>query len=289
MWICIFADDEGALHTLSVKSISLEAFENGDTTEGIPGDYGIGDDEIYLIQDTGELIFGSAAADFLKAHEADIKVNYSKSSFETGELRPEMYFDCDRTDTETGKTIEYKKETQEINYMISLNQTIPVNTEASNVFNADIGRDTDELLNIVQDTIDAHDKVDKIKSMMEEDQYQDETSQANLTLWLEAAQKEADYFDEQMQNVFERGIANFKEYMNTLNIAITDIGSRASRLALTKTRMTEQKATVEDLKATNEDRELSDIIIDYTAAYTAYQSSLQAAGKLNQSKLLDYI
>ena len=41
--------------------------------------------------------------------------------------------------------------------------------------------------------------------------------------------------------------------------------------------------------ANNEDRELSDIIIDYTAAYTAYQASLQAAGMLNQTTLLNYI
>ena len=43
------------------------------------------------------------------------------------------------------------------------------------------------------------------------------------------------------------------------------------------------------LKSNNEDRELSDIIIDYTAAYTAYQASLQAAGMLNQTTLLNYI
>ena len=36
---------------------------------------------------------------------------------------------------------------------------------------------------------------------------------------------------------------------------------------------------MEELKSKNEDRELSDIILEYTAAYTAYQSSLQAASK----------
>jgi len=40
--------------------------------------------------------------------------------------------------------------------------------------------------------------------------------------------------------------------------------------------MSNQQLTVKTLKSNNEDRELSDIIIDYTAAYTAYQASLQA-------------
>ena len=46
---------------------------------------------------------------------------------------------------------------------------------------------------------------------------------------------------------------------------------------------------MEELKSTNEDRELSDIIIDYTSAYTAYQASLQAASKVNQVTLLSYL
>ena len=46
---------------------------------------------------------------------------------------------------------------------------------------------------------------------------------------------------------------------------------------------------MEELKSTNEDRELSEIIIDYTSAYTAYQASLQAAAKINQTTLLNYI
>ena len=53
--------------------------------------------------------------------------------------------------------------------------------------------------------------------------------------------------------------------------------------------MENQQTTVETLKSTNEDRELSDIIIDYTSAYTAYEASLQAAAKVNQNTLLNFI
>ncbi len=263
--------------------------ENISLTDWEKNDYNVPRDTVYLVKDTGELVFGKDVADRLKETKATVQAFYQKTSFETGELRPEMYFDCTRTDNDTKKSINYKKEVQEINYMVSSNQTMAINVEASNVFNADIGRDVDELANVVQNTIDAHEKVKKLTTMLGEDQYQDATSQENLKLWIAAAQKEADYYDERMQTLFEKGVGNFKEYMKTLNTQITELGNRGARLSLTKSRMTEQKATVEELKSTNEDRELSDIIIDYTAQYTAYQASLQAAGKLNQTKLLDYI
>ena len=54
-------------------------------------------------------------------------------------------------------------------------------------------------------------------------------------------------------------------------------------------RMSNEQETMEELKSKNEDRELSDIILEYTAAYTAYQSSLQAASKVNQVTLLSYL
>jgi flagellar hook-associated protein 3 FlgL len=46
---------------------------------------------------------------------------------------------------------------------------------------------------------------------------------------------------------------------------------------------------VEQLKNDNDNREISDIIIDYYAAYNAYTSSLTAAAKVNQQTLLNYL
>jgi flagellar hook-associated protein 3 FlgL len=53
--------------------------------------------------------------------------------------------------------------------------------------------------------------------------------------------------------------------------------------------MSNQQTTVKSLKSNNEDKELSEVVIDYTSAYTAYQASLQAAGKLAKQTLLDYL
>ena len=140
-----------------------------------------------------------------------------------------------------------------------------------------------------QGAIAAHDKIAKIQDMMKQEQYADETSQEMLGQWLEAAEKEAAYMDDNMQKLYGAYIGNFQGYLEDINLAVTDVGSKGERLALTKTRVSNQQETFEKLKSTNENRDLSEIIIDYTSAYTAYQASLMASSKANQQTLLNYI
>ena len=71
-----------------------------------------------------------------------------------------------------------------------------------------------------------------------------------------------------MQNVLQNQYVQYLSLIHILNLAITTVGSKGDRLELTETRMSNQQLTVKTLKSNNEDRELSDIIIDYTAAYT---------------------
>ena len=92
-----------------------------------------------------------------------------------------------------------------------------------------------------------------------------------------------------MQKLFNTEIGKLTEYYDTITLAITDLGCKGQSLELTKTRVGDQKETVQELQSNNDDIDLSQIIIQYTAAYTAYQSSLTAAGKLGDSTLLNYI
>lgn len=149
--------------------------------------------------------------------------------------------------------------------------------------------DVDELIEAVQFAIAANDKVDQIKAMQEMEQYSDDDSQAALEEWLAAAQKECDYADDNMQKLYNAYIGNCDDYLEMANLAATDVGAKGVSLSLIKNRMSNQQTTVETLKSSNEDRELSDIIIDYTSAYTAYEAALQAASKLSQNTLLNYI
>lgn len=276
-----YTDANGANHTVTVNTST-------DYATWANGGYQVGDDEVIYLKETGELILGKDIANQMSSEKMKLTANYTKEGFKNGELRPEQYFDCQNI-TDPANVISYTKENQEISYTIAFNQDLVVNTQGSDVFNSSIGRDVDDLTNAVEAAIAAHDKVDKIKAMMKETQYSDTVSQEGLKQWLEAAEKEATYADDNMQKLYSKGIGKFDGYLNDVVLATTDLGSRADRLKLTKNRMSNQQATYEELKSNNEDMDLSDIIIEYTSAYTAYQASLQASAKANGQTLLNYL
>lgn len=266
------------------------------TTEQLEAaEYTIGENDIVYNRDTGELLMGSNVAKEINSNSAKVSVNYEKTGFVQGDLKPENYYDCTNI-TDPQHPIEYTNYDenhvfveQNIDYIVAANQTLTVNTVAHNVFNSSIGRDVDELIDAVEGAIDATETVDEIKKMMEQSQYSSDEMQAKLKQYLDAAQRQLDYANHYMQKIYSADIKKFDAYMQTVNTAITDVGNRGDRLDVITNRMSNQQYTVKNLKSTNEDKELSDIVIDYTSAYTAYESSLQAAAKLEQQTLLDYL
>ncbi len=261
------------------------------------------DDACVVIQSTGEIVLGDKLADKFLANDATFSINYDKTGFKNGELRPEYYFNCtqltDSTGSDTtadgtgikfdrfddkGNALKY-----EIQYTVSQNQELTVNMEANECFNHDIYQDMGDMIDIVNRAVAAHNKVDQIKSMLKADEYASDEYQEKLNVWLKAAQKECDYADDNLQKSYSEILGKVDNYLEDINLSITKMGCRGDQLAITKTRMNNQQQTVEELQSTNDDMDLSDIIIKYTAAYTAYQSSLTAAGKLGQQTLLNYI
>lgn len=273
----------------------------GDVYEGFPdGKKIVGDDDIVIIRETGEVIFGNNVASVMKENNATVEVEYDKTGFDEGELRPEYYYNCkkmkDPDVVDTKLPIEYTKydaegktENYDIEYTVASGQTLAVNTEASNVFDMSLYRDLSEMITAVENQIAAHDKVDTITSMMSMSQYASDDDQALLSDWLAAAKKEADYADDNMQKLFSTEIGKIDEYYASINLEITNLGCKVDSLTLTKTRVGDQQETVQELQSENDDLDLSQIIIDYTAAYTAYQASLTAAGKLGDVTLLNYL
>ena len=110
-----------------------------------------------------------------------------------------------------------------------------------------------------------------------------------LKKWQDAAQKEADYADNNLKKMYSSYIGNADTYLSDISLSVTKVGCKTDQLKLTKQRMSDQQQTVQDLQSKNDDVDLSDIIIKYSAAYTAYQSSLTAAGKLGSVSLLNYL
>lgn len=254
----------------------------------------LGDEELVFIKSNGNLVLGDTIANDLMSQKGSVTLDYQKKGFVNGELRPEYYFDC--TDiTDPANPVEHIKFLNgepvgyDINYTISNNQELTVNTEASNVFNHDMYRDMSEMIDAVGRSIDAHEKLAKIKSMKSSSQCDDPASQAKLEEWQAAVQKEVDNADRNLKALFDSELGKVDGYLGDITLAIANVGCTSEQLALTEARIENQQETIIGLQSKNDDMEISDIIIQYTAAYNAYQSSLTAASKLGQMTLLNYL
>lgn len=253
------------------------------------GEAKVADKDMVFIKDTGEMILGKDLSNTLKREKADLSITYTKTGFDAGEVRPEYYYDCKMKTPDMQEAVQYTKEDQPINFEISSGIMLAANTQASDVLSTDIGRDMTEMMTLVSASTQAHDKVSRIEKMMSMDKYSDEESQKKLQTYLDAANKEATYADDNLSKTYQQFISNFDGYLNKVNVAHTNVGGLQQRVELTKTRVENQKETVEELKSNNDNRDISDIIIDYYAAYNAYTSSLTAASKVGSQTLLNYL
>lgn len=258
------------------------------------GGYDIGENEIVFDNASGELLFKDTIAKKFDELKASFSFTYDKNGFEEGELHPEYFFDCTRYMSERDDIV-YKNFdengnwiTQAIKYNISSGQQMQINTEARDVFDTNIRRDITELINVVQFAISANDTVAEIENKIKSGNYSDaEIEQMNK--WLDAAKKQRDYANQSMHDTYSSYISTFQGYLDDIDLGITNLGGRQARVEMTKNRMSVQQSTFKELKSINEDMDLSDLVINYTAASVAYQAALQSAAKIGKMTLLDFI
>jgi len=253
-----------------------------------------GENEIYLLEDTGELIFGSAM--YVEFKEAkDIRVVYEKNEFKKNDLRPEHYFDCEVTDLDIDDDdereeakITYTKANQEIRYEVNFNQKLVINTQGADAIKHEIGRTVDELVSVVNEVIYTQSKIDKTEKMLQEDGLTPEQI-AKLNEMLEILKTEFTLKTEVMQNTFEKALTKMEKQQSLVNASVADSGSRMVRLNLTESRLSTEQVDFEDLLSSNEDAELTDTIIKFRAREAVYNASLAAAARVVQNTLLDFL
>lgn len=259
----------------------------------------------YLIPETGELILGDDIyrdmmsyqddASTSTVNEAEIRITYQKSNWLKGDLRPEHYYACSSVDPATGVQTDYNQTylngtdvaKQVIEYDVGFNQTVRVNTRVDECYDPGIGREADDLISVLEDVQNLEDVVNKIDEMLKTET--DETERETLLSRRKAANKALTLTKNKMQRMFEGGISAFQKYLDDNNLAITNCGTRSSKLELVENRMKEQKTTFETLKSENEDVDITEVIINLTSAELTYQAALMATGKIAQTTLLNFI
>lgn len=251
-------------------------------------------DKVHFIPETGELIFRDDFAEELAGlKDIDgvdtIEFSYDKSDWRKGDLRPEHYFDCvDTTSTDARNWIVYDSHDQEICYDVSANQSLRVNTFASDIFIHAIGRDVDEMVGAIEDVEAAQEKVKTLEEKLEDTSLSDD-DRTKLNKLLDAAKKEQTFASDKMQKMFEGGLTSFKGYVHMATLAGEQIGDRGSRLELVSDRLMDLETTVKELADDNENVDEITIMTDIKQAELAYEAALMATAKISQQSLLNYL
>ncbi|MBE5953813.1 MAG: hypothetical protein E7257_06600 [Lachnospiraceae bacterium] len=292
-------DGENVL-TLTAKDaagadMDLSAFTTTVMTEDdVDEYYNVGPDDIHIIEETGEIIFGENVYNTLKT-ATSIDVTYAKTDFLAGDLRPEHYFDCTQYTVQTDgsvKEVEYDKpeEGQPIYYEVNFNQSIQVNTEGNQVISEEMSNDINDLIYALTDLTEAEDAKVRLEKMLEDVQYSsNEDAVEQIERMIKDLDTEIAIKKENMQKTFSNNITNFQNYMSVVSAMQSDIGSRMSKLEMIGTRVDEQFAAFKELKSKNEDTETDSAIIEFNQAELVYESALAATSNIMQTTLLDYL
>lgn len=250
--------------------------------------YQPGDGEIYYIPETGELILGATIYEDLN-NATDISLTYNKTGFLDGELKPEHFFDCTKSNITTpSDEVTYTNEDQKIQYEINFSQKLQINTQASDAFSHELGRCIDDIQNSVNDVKEVEDIITELENRLKDVNLAD-TDKEKLQTMKGQMETELALKKDIMQKAFSQGIAMSSKEQDKLNLAVADLGSRYVRLELTEDRLSSQSTDFEDLMSNNEDADIAETIIKYSSAEAIYNASLSAASKVVQSTLLDFL
>ena len=105
----------------------------------------------------------------------------------------------------------------------------------------------------------------------------------------EAADKAYSYVRQKMHDIFQNSISATQGYLDSTNVAITDNGTRLSRLDLISNRLMDQQTTFKTLQSSNEDADIADVAVKLTSTELTYNAALMATGKIMQTSLMNYI
>ena len=186
--------------------------------------------------------------------------------------------------------VEYNpdEKDQDIYYDVGFNQKIQVNTHADEVFTHGARRDVDDFTIYLEQLRTVEAKISDIESKMAE--YAEDTNEyKSLKLKLDAANKAYTYIRDNVQTRFENQITKYQKYIDDKNVAVTNNGTRGSRLDLITSRLMDQKATFKDLQSNNEDADVSELAVQLKSSELTYEAALMATSKIMQTNLMNYI
>lgn len=248
-----------------------------------------GDNEVYFVPETGELVFGDKIYDSVRAGK-DLSVEYKKTDFAKHDVKPEHYFNCTSVNNATGETSKYTTAgKQDIMYQVNFSQTLNVNTEGVEAINLSIGRTINDIVNMCNDLDVMEANLKSAEKRLADCDENDTTTIAALTELKNQITTEISLQKTVLSNALGSAITTCQNSQEKLNIALADHGSRYNRMKMTKVKLEQQELDTEDAKSENEDADLGEAYINFSEADLLYQATLNATSKILGQSLLNFI
>ena len=263
-----------------------------------------GADDVFLIPETGELVFGDDIYDTIRGG-SDLAITYQKKEFDKNDIKPEHYFVCEALDS-NGKSWVYNTDKenlndgdlfnnftprpQDIKYQINFSQTIKVNTEGFKAVGTIVGRSIEDIKNSCNelDIIEAR-MSEVVKRISDLDEGADADEIANLTELKSQLQTQMDLQKSVLVKSLGAMITTIQGAKDKINVALADHGSRYNRMVMTRNKIEELEIDTNQAKSDNEDADIGEAYINFTESNLLYQATLNATSKVLGQSLLDFI
>ena len=167
---------------------------------------------------------------------------------------------------------------------MGFNQSVRVNTLASELFTPALRRDMDDLISAIGDVDTMEKNISTLKDMLKKD-----PDNAELQERLDAANKSYTLMNDKMQKLFESSMTKAQGHLDLANSALTATGNRGSRVELVSNRLAKQQTNFKTLSSENEDVDITEVTVNLRSVELAYNASLMATGKIAQTTLLNYL
>lgn len=278
-----YTDVKGDTHTITAVTKSVS--ENTTYNE----QYHPGENEVYFVPETGEIVFGETVYDSVRAG-SDLSVQFCKTNFDKNDIRPEHYFNCEAVNNVTGVEKNYARVTeQQINYQINFSQTLTVNTLGCNAFDTSIGRMVDDVYNVINDLDIMEHNLEGVQKRIDDCDPKDAETLADLKELYARIETQIQLQNTVLTNTFGHAITVFQNAKDKLNVAVAEHGARYNRMKMTQSELEVLQTDTQEAKSQNEDVDLEEAYVNYTEADLLYQASLQATSKVLGNSLLDFI
>lgn len=240
-------------------------------------------DQARFLADTGQVIISKELYETLRTADK-ITVEYKKSEFEVGDVRPEMYYDCtavgierdangdicmkeitDPADAtkkikvvkEVGERINYKKpENQNINYNVSTSQSLKVNTLANQTLNSSYARALDNVMEAVNNAYDTQSRIEDVDLVLSDSNLSKEEREAYTTL-KEKLNVELNIRKSIIQESFGRAITATQNAQSGTKVAYEDGSVKKIGINIASTDLGSRYSRLDMIKTRLEDQTTS--------------------------------